>query len=168
MIQLYQVFDFLDKHYVEYIKKYYHDHNSQDAVVGNSSRVNKKIRNNSIVWFKDSSMWNQWIELLQKFDNRIDWIQTPQISFYDQGQQYDWHFDTGPKNRTHIRHLTLNVEIQSAPGAGFEIEGHGIISMLPGQAVVFPSKDLHRALPPISGSRISFTIWGMALSKYFK
>ena len=161
---MYKIFDFLDQEYVEYIRQYYFDNDSQEGnLAGN--QADKQLRDNRIVWFNDSTRWNNWIEFLKTYDEKIDWIQTPQISYYGPGQHYGWHTDSDFTRRTHKRYLTLNAEIQSAPGAGFEIKDHGIIKMKPGQAVVFPSKDLHRALPPTSGSRISFTIWGMALTK---
>lgn len=166
MKELYKVFDFLTDEYVEYIKTYYFFHPSVKGTVGGDHLVeHKKIRNNQIVWFDDSDRWADWVKFLQGFDPLIEWIQTPQISHYGPDEYYDWHIDASPTRRTHKRHLTLTVEIQSAEGARFEIKDRDIGPMKPGQAVVFPSVDLHRATAPTIGNRMSLTIWGMALTK---
>jgi len=94
----------------------------------------------------------------------IDWIQEPQISFYSPGEQYDWHVDTWPNYRTHIRHFTLTCELQTASGSAFEIENHNLPGLKKGEAVIFKPQDRHRATTPREGERISFTIWAMALN----
>lgn len=164
MRELYKVFDFLTPEYVEYIKEYYHNNSSiEGELAGN--QPNKELRDNRVVWFNDSLRWAEWVNFLKEFDPLIDWIQTPQISYYGPNQHYGWHTDSDRTHRTHKRYLTLNVEIQNAEGACFEIKNQDIGLMNPGQAVVFPSADLHRATAPTSGSRMSLTIWGMALTK---
>ena len=103
--------------------------------------------------------------MLNSIEPVIDWIQTPQISFYTPGEQYNWHDDGWPSWRTHIRHFTLTCELKSAPGAAFEMKDRTITPLTKGQAVIFPSTDTHRATSPTDGERISFTIWAMTKNK---
>ena len=103
--------------------------------------------------------------MLNTIEPVIEWIQTPQISFYTPGEKYDWHDDGWPSYRTHIRHFTLTCELQSAPGAGFEMKDKSIPPLAKGQAVIFRSTEKHRATSPTNGERISFTIWAMSKNK---
>ena len=119
------------------------------------------VRNNRVVWYEDSTRWNGWIEMFNKIDPVIEWIQTPQIAFYKPGEEYKWHVDTWPNYRTHIRHFTLTCELQSAPDAKLELEEKNIC-LKKGEAVIFKPQDRHRAISPTEGERISFTIWAMA------
>ena len=122
---------------------------------------NTKGTNRGVVWYEDTDRWEEWTETIKKIDPIVDWIQTPQIAVYNSGDQMDWHVDTWPKYRTHIRHLTLACELQSAPGGRLELEGHDF-TLQKGQAIIFRPPDRHRAVAPIEGQRISLTIWGMA------
>ena len=118
-------------------------------------------RNNRIAWYKESKHWARWIEMFNSIDPVIDWIQTPQIAFYQPGEHYDWHVDTWPIVRMHIRHFTLTCELQSAPGGKLDLENNNF-TLRTGQAIIFKPSDRHRAVSPTSGERISFTIWAMA------
>ena len=133
---------------------------------GHSSNkpTNLQLRNNRIVWYKDSKYWKRWIDILNSVsDRKIDWIQTPQISFYKPGEFYEWHKDASLNTRTHIRHLTLSCELQSAPGGLLELEDKDI-KLKQGQAVIFPVLHRHRAVSPSKQERISMVIWGMTLN----
>ena len=100
---------------------------------------------------------------LKNFDAAIDWVETPQISFYSPGEYFELHTDQQEvSRRTHIRHLTLTANLQVAHGGHIEVLGRQYTDMKKGQAVVFESSCQHRAISPIAGERISFTIWGMA------
>jgi predicted 2-oxoglutarate/Fe(II)-dependent dioxygenase YbiX len=123
---------------------------------------NDQIRNNRVVWYKDSSKWTEWIKIFNNIENKIDWIQDPQISFYKPGEKYNWHNDQSPSYRTHQRYFTLTCELQTGKGSQFELKGRNLRPMKVGEAVIFHSTDIHRATTPISGERISFTIWAMA------
>jgi hypothetical protein len=119
------------------------------------------VRNNRVAWYKESRQWQSWIDMFNTIDPVIDWIQTPQIAFYKPGEEYKWHVDTWPNYRTHIRHFTLTCELQSAPGARFELENRQF-RLGRGQAIIFKPQDRHRAISPTDGERISLTIWAMA------
>ena len=118
-------------------------------------------RNNRIAWYEDSHHWAKWIAMFNTIDPVIDWIQTPQIALYKPGEHYDWHVDTWPQFRTHVRHFTLTCELQSAPGGKLELENKNFM-LCKGQALIFKPSDRHKAVSPTDGERISFTIWAMA------
>jgi len=156
-MRLYEPFQFLTAEQCDHIIEYGRSRQIKDA--------SNPARKNRIVWYEDSRVWQAWINLMNTIEPVIDWIQTPQISFYLPGEHYDWHTDVWPAFRTHIRHFTLTCELQSATGASFEMENHDIPHLQKGQAVIFRSPERHRATTPTNGERISFTIWAMALNK---
>jgi len=123
---------------------------------------NTDLRNNRVVWYKDSRKWQQWIDVFNTIENKISWIMDPQISYYTPGEHYGWHTDQSESKGTHQRYFTLTCNLQTAPESEFEIEGIDLRPMEKGEAVIFPSIDNHRALTPTSGERISLTIWAMS------
>ena len=157
-MKLYEPFQFLTAEKCDEIIEYAKDKIQQGSTLGKFAG-----RNNRVAWYKESKHWQDWIDLFNTIDPVIDWIQTPQIAFYKPGEQYDWHDDTWPINRTHIRHFTLTCELQSASGGKLDLEHHNFI-LRKGQAIIFKPHDRHRAITPTEGERISFTIWAMALN----
>ena len=155
-MKLYEPFDFLTEKECGEIISY-----AQDKIENGSTLGKFAGRNNRVAWYKESKYWAKWIEMFNSIDPVIDWIQTPQIGFYKPGEHYDWHVDTWPQFRTHIRHFTLTCELQSAPGGKLELENNNFI-LRKGQAMIFKPGDKHRAVAPTGGERISFTIWAMA------
>ena len=153
-MKLYEPFQFLTAAECEEIIDYARDKQIKDA--------ENTVRRNRIVWYEHSRHWQKWIDMLNTIEPVIDWIQAPQISFYRPGEAYGWHNDRWTAYRTHIRHFTLTCELQSAPGACFEMKEHNIAPLQKGQAVIFRSPEEHRATSPVDGERISFTIWAMA------
>ena len=158
-MKLYEPFQFLTDDECDELIRYAQDKMQAGTTLGKST-----IRNNRIAWYKDSSRWEEWIELFNTIEPVIDWIQEPQISFYRPGEEYKWHVDTWPKHRTHIRHFTLTCELQSANGSVIELENKSIPALQKGQAIIFNPHDRHRATSPTEGERISLTIWAMALN----
>lgn len=158
-MNLYEPFQFLTTEECDELIKYTE---KQDTIKGTTigHGVQHK-RNNRIVWYKDSSKWQNWIDLFNTIDHKIDWIQTPQIAFYSPGEKYDWHVDQSPSQRTHQRLWTLTCELQSAPGGKIELKGTRYNNLHKGEAIIFPSTDQHRATSPTQGQRISLTIWAM-------
>ena len=156
-MKLYEPFQFLTTKECDEIIEYANKNTiKQGTTLGKTN-----IRNSRIVWYKDSTKWQQWIDMFNKIENVIDWIQDPQISFYGPDEQYNWHVDTWPKYRTHIRHFTLTCELQSAQDSRVELENHTFNPLQKGQAIIFKPQDRHRATTPTAGERISFTIWAM-------
>ena len=162
-MKLYEPFQFLtDKECRDIIS-----YAKQNKVIKGTTLGKKvqDIRNNRIVWYRESANWQKWIDMFNTIDKPcIDWIQPPQISFYTPGEKYDWHEDSWPCFRTHLRHYTLTCELQSAPGARIELEKYKLPPLKEGEAIIFKPEDTHRATTPTEGERISFTIWAMALN----
>ena len=159
-MQLYKPFQFLTADECDELIQYAKTNNIR---AGKTARDKKKqIRNNRIVWYRDAERWPKWIEMFNNIEPVIDWLQTPQISFYQPGEYYDWHVDTWPADRTHIRHFTLTCELQSAKGSELQLQDHEFESLEKGQAIIFLPGDKHKVTTPIEGERISFTIWAMA------
>jgi hypothetical protein len=156
-MKLYEPFQFLTAAECDDIIKY-----------AKTKKINKgttlrpsNARNNRVVWYEESILWEKWISMFNTIEPVVDWIQTPQIAFYKTGEEYKWHTDIWPNYRTHIRHFTLTCELQSAPDGRLELENK-IFDLQKGEAIVFKPQDRHRAVSPTSGERISFTIWAMA------
>jgi len=158
-MKLYEPFQFLTDDECDELIRY-----AQDKIQAGTTLGKSTIRNNRIAWYKDSSRWEEWIKMFNTIEPVIDWIQDPQIAFYRPGEEYKWHTDKWPSNRTHIRHFTLTCELQSAKGSGIELENKSIPALQKGQAVIFSPHDRHRATSPTEGERISLTIWAMALN----
>jgi hypothetical protein len=159
-MKMYKPFQFLTASECDGIIRY-----AQGKTQAGTTLVKGTVRNNRVAWYKDSTHWAEWIRMFNEIDPVIDWIQTPQIGFYRPGEEYKWHVDTWPNYRTHVRHFTLTCELQSAPGAGLELENKSF-NLQKGEAIVFKPSDRHRAVSPTEGERISFTIWAMALNKH--
>ena len=159
-MQLYKPFNFLTNELCDEIIQYAKNKNLKKGTTLGKNNVRK----NRIVWYKESKYWQRWIDIFNKIESKIDWIQDPQISFYSPGEKYYWHVDTWPNYRTHIRYFTLTCELQTAPGARIELKNTKFEPLEKGQAIIFKPQDLHRATTPSHGERISFTIWAMALN----
>lgn len=85
-----------------------------------------------------------------------------QFSRYAAGSHYDWHTDYDAINGGQItkRQISLVCLVKPATaGGGLELRNGGVIQMQPGDAVVFPSEEEHRALEVASGVRESVVLW---------
>lgn len=156
-MKLYEPFQFLTANECDKII----DYGRKSDVKPGTTLTPGKIRNNRVAWYRESREWQSWIDMFNKIDPVIEWIQTPQVAFYKPGEEYKWHVDTWPNYRTHIRHFTLTCELQSAPGARLELENKEF-NLARGQAIIFKPQDRHRVISPTDGERISLTIWAMA------
>ena len=159
-MKLYEPFQFLSTAECDQILEYGNPRRKREGTL--IGKKNDQVRNNRIVWYKDPTHWKKWIAMFNTIENRIDWIMDPQISYYTPGEHYGWHTDQSVSNRTHQRYFTLTCELQTAPGARFELKDRTFPELQKGQAIIFPSVDEHRATTPETGERISFTIWAMA------
>jgi hypothetical protein len=86
-----------------------------------------------------------------------------QLTQYAAGQHHDWHMDLGAGPMS-LRKLSVVVELaQAEAGGGLEIfYGDKRDNRLPlgiGDAVVFPSFIMHRAVPVTRGTRFSLVWW---------
>jgi PKHD-type hydroxylase len=87
-----------------------------------------------------------------------------QLTRYRAGQLYDWHMDLGPGAMS-LRKITIVVELAAGQyqGGGTEVfygEGReNRIALDQGDALIFPSFIMHRALPVLSGTRWTLVSW---------
>jgi len=94
-----------------------------------------------------------------RFDIDLN-LRMAQLTAYHPGQFYEWHTDLGA-GEISLRKITVVVELlhsDSLVGGGLEILNQNV-RLQPGDAVVFPSFALHRALPVSSGVRWSLVQW---------
>ena len=87
-----------------------------------------------------------------------------QLTRYAAGQLYDWHMDLGGGAMS-LRKISIVVELAAGgyDGGGTEVfygEGrNNRIALGRGDALVFPSFIMHRALPVHSGTRWTLVSW---------
>ena len=87
-----------------------------------------------------------------------------QLMRYAAGQLYDWHMDLGGGAMS-LRKISVVVELAGGgdDGGGIEVfygEGSGNrIALGQGDALIFPSFIMHRALPVHSGTRWTLVSW---------
>jgi PKHD-type hydroxylase len=87
-------------------------------------------------------------------------LRMAQLTAYHPGQFYEWHTDLGAGDIS-LRKISVVVELLHSDdliGGGLEILNQNV-GLQPGDAVVFPSFALHRALPVTSGVRWSLVQW---------
>lgn len=88
-----------------------------------------------------------------------------QLTRYTAGQRYNWHMDLGG-NEMSIRKISLTVELAPAgsyQGGGLEVfygeHRNNRLALGQGDAAVFHSFVIHRALPVLGGARWSLVAW---------
>ena len=131
------------------------------------------IRDSDLFWVArsrrpsgfSSAIWNlatlynsrYGFELLAEMDQL-------QLTRYAEGQLYNWHMDLGAGAMS-LRKISMVVELAAGgyDGGGIEVfygEGTGNrIALGQGDALVFPSFIMHRALPVQSGTRWTLVSW---------
>ena len=130
-------------------------------------------RANMIAWLRRNEGW-QWLYdtlfgAAHYFNQRywnldITGLSIDEIQFtrYAPGEYYGWHQDVDihAKGQTAKRSLSV-VCLVSAPdqGGGLELRNGGVIPMNPGDAVIFPATEEHRALLVEEGMRDSLILW---------
>ena len=87
-----------------------------------------------------------------------------QLTRYAAGQRYNWHMDLGHGPMS-LRKISVVVELAGEPyeGGGTEVfygrTTNNQITLAGGDALVFPSFVMHRALPVQSGTRWTLVFW---------
>jgi len=87
-----------------------------------------------------------------------------QLTRYIAGQLYDWHMDLGGGAMS-LRKITIVIELAAGryERGGTEVfygaGRHNRIALGQGDALVFPSFIMHRALPVASGTRWTLVSW---------
>ena len=88
---------------------------------------------------------------------------TVQFTRYNAGEFYEWHSDSAPDRdagQIRYRSLSIVVLLKSAMyGGGLEMRNGGVIHLNPGDAVVFPATEQHRALAVAEGQRDCLVLW---------
>ena len=135
--------------------------------VSSDNRVSK------VAWLNRKNGW-QWLydALYQAANsvNRLYWnldisglsIDEIQFSRYAPGAYYGWHRDSDPASAGQTSKRSLSVVCligQSEAGGGLELRNGGVVGMAPGDAVIFPAIEEHRALQVKAGVRDSLVLW---------
>ena len=87
-----------------------------------------------------------------------------QLTRYAKDQLYNWHMDLGPGAMS-LRKISIVVELAAGGynGGGIEIfygeATNNRIALAQGDALIFPSFVMHRALPVQSGTRWTLVSW---------
>ena len=93
----------------------------------------------------------------------IDWLQTPQISFYQPGEYYDWHVDTG--NSVCHRKLSFTIQLSDDKdyvGGDVEFIGSKVDTKAfrqKGVCIIYPSFLPHRVSKVTKGTRHAIVGW---------
>jgi PKHD-type hydroxylase len=135
--------------------------------------INKSIRDAS-AFFVNIDLETKWIfDRLAKFAlgcNHARWnfelkgfFEGLQLTKYTEGQHYDWHLDSGPKDFS-IRKLSCVVQLSDESDyQGGELQFIDCMADKPqreqGTLILFPSYIAHRVTPVISGERKSLVAW---------
>jgi PKHD-type hydroxylase len=143
-------------------------HQSLQSHTSKLSHLGGSHRDSQLYWLDTQQYpWigERVIDVVQKYneDTRFDIdlnLRMAQLTAYHPGQFYEWHTDLGDGD-TSLRKITVVVELfrsENLIGGGLEIFNQDV-RLQPGDAVVFPSFALHRALPVASGVRWSLVQW---------
>ena len=85
-----------------------------------------------------------------------------QLTRYKPGDWYPWHVDCDPGAADQCRFRSLSTSIllrNPIAGGGLELDDGGLIPLEPGDAVIFPAVQKHRALEVTEGVRDSLVLW---------
>ena len=137
-----------------------------------SEGIPSENRANSIAWLRrpkwqwlyDSLKTSASIANDQHWGFDIDGVSEDnvQLARYEIGERYGWHADNdlNASGQIRLRTLSIVVLLKSAiSGGGIEMRDGGVISLDPGDALIFPSTQEHQALKVTRGSRYSLTLW---------
>ena len=139
----------------------------QDATVCDDAKASDE-RIASIAWLRRTPEW-QWVyeRLRDAIAQSNVWgldiagasPDDVQFARYGVGGKYDWHIDRD-ESVSAKRTMSMVVLLkQPEAGGGFELKRGGVVPLDPGDACVFPSRELHRALPVVRGTRETLTLW---------
>lgn len=130
------------------------------------------LRNSEIFWIRPADetrwiydrVWAMATEFNRLYEFELSGkVSSLQLSRYMAGHKYDWHMDLGDGD-LRLRKISMVVELGSGGynGGGLELfygTVPGRIFLQQGDAVVFPSYIMHRALEVRDGARWSLTVW---------
>lgn len=129
---------------------------------GSQSVMDEVLRKSLTAWLPGNSLAGLMMAGAAKAsaDTPLHNWEVIQVACYGPGQFFEWHTDAGDTPESYCqRKWSAVAELQSAPGAGLEIEGQPTFDLGPGGLIVFPARAMHRATAPTEGLRFSLTAW---------
>ena len=184
MYELYKPFDFLSTDECQEIINYRRTHPTKKAELWPNDTINEKARKSKICWYYNKKYKKKISEMFKTFNKNIFLNDDLQITFYKTNDFYDWHRDTLRTKKKYWfvffreieRFLSMTIELQPAPKAGLFLDSKVYpfiprnedftIKLKQGQAIVFPSNDMHMARNLGPKERISLVAWGSKLTKH--
>jgi PKHD-type hydroxylase len=138
-----------------------------------AGRNASSIRDSDLFWVPRTAQ-TDWIfervrDIATQYNSRYgftlsDEMGQLQLTRYARDQLYNWHMDLGPGAMS-LRKITVVVELAAGgyDGGGTEVfYGEGAnnrIALTQGDALIFPSFIMHRALPVHRGTRWTLVSW---------
>lgn len=134
-----------------------------------------KLRDSTLFWLPGSGA-SGWIteriaEQVHEWNRGFGFALTTalprycQLTRYEAGQEYGWHMDLG-KGASSRRKISVVVglnEPSEYEGGGTEIfygsQANPLVKLSAGEALLFPSYVMHRAVPVTSGVRWTLVTW---------
>jgi len=184
MYELYKPFDLLSKDECQEIINYGKMHHTKKARVSPPHDIlNEKKRKSRICWYRNKKYKKKILKVFKTFNKNIFLPNDLQITFYKTNDFYNWHYDTTRHKKKYWfgffreseRFLSITIELQPAPKAGLFLDSNLYpfiprnkdltITLKQGQAIVFPSNDMHMARNLGPKERISLVTWGFKLVK---
>lgn len=137
-----------------------------------SANKDPNMRKGQVAWLPDtfeSNLANKIKYLLSMVNQRkyqfklTGFLEPLQFTCYTEGaDHYDWHKDLGPGKHS-IRKLSFSIQLSDPnnyTGCDLEFMFHkGMFYRNQGNMVIFPSYEVHRVTPLISGERYSLVGW---------
>ena len=145
---------------------------------------NQHIRKSNLVWIDDQWIYNvihPYIHEANKqagWNFQCDWSEPCQFTKYNLNQYYDWHCDSGIKEKKKIRKISVTCQLNDPceyEGGDLEFDQRNYRpdqrdpdkhvfkcnNLKKGSVVVFPSYMWHRVKPVTKGVRYSLVIWNL-------
>ena len=168
--------NFLSNSQCDNLIKYMDEVNPNDSELAgkyDENILNKKVRNNKEVIFKDDKLRNK-LKMIFELSNLSIWnfdiqkMEDVKLLKYDVGGKYEWHTDCGSK-KTSKRKLTAIVQLSDETtyeGGDLEFgiteDSGGKNYTAPrerGSITIFPAFLSHRVTPITKGTRYSLITW---------
>jgi PKHD-type hydroxylase len=136
-------------------------------------RVNGPVRDSDLFWVPRTAETEWMFERIRDVANQYnsqygfrlsEEMGQLQLTRYERDQRYNWHMDLGPGAMS-LRKITVVAEIGAGgyTGGGTEVfYGEGTqnrVALSQGDALIFPSFIMHRALPVKTGTRWTLVSW---------
>jgi|TARA_R110000803_G_scaffold45923_5_gene96499 PKHD-type hydroxylase len=138
-----------------------------------------EVRNTRISWLNNKEINDILYFYAVKANTDANWnfdlaaSEVPQVSFYEKGNFYDWHYDTGSEEADEDlqRKITVTVTLKDDYKGGDlqvqkwvhpqETDNFSTIKSMRniGSVCVFPSYIFHRVNKVHSGERVALTSW---------